>query len=72
MTKRSKFFPHEIAQGDLTEFRAGWNHVYPSSTTRSKVQERLRGFLRYCSAANLITKLPTLSPIKVNEPLPCL
>lgn len=68
MGKRSKFFPHEITQWDLTEFRAGWNQIYPSSTTRSKVQERLRGFLRYCSAANLIIKLPTLSPIKVNEP----
>jgi integrase/recombinase XerD len=68
MAKRFKFFPHEIGLGDLTEFRAGWNHIYPSSTTRSKVQERLRGFLRYCLAANLITKLPTLSPIKVTAP----
>jgi len=68
MAKRSKFFPHEIGLGDLTEFRVGWGEQYPSSTTRSKVQERLRGFLRYCLAANLITRLPILSPIKVNEP----
>ena len=40
MAKRSKFFPREIALDDLTEFRAGWKHFYPSSTTRAKVQER--------------------------------
>jgi integrase/recombinase XerD len=48
MAKRSKFFPLEIALDDLTEFRTGWLILYPSSTTRSKVQERLRAFLRYC------------------------
>jgi integrase/recombinase XerD len=68
MVKRSKFFPREIGLSDLTEFRAGWNHTYPSSTTRSKVQERLTGFLRYCAAANLISKLPVLSPIKITAP----
>jgi integrase/recombinase XerD len=68
MAKRSKFFPNEISVGDLTEFRAGWNVLYPSSTTRSKVQERLRGFLRYCLASNLITRIPILSPIQVTTP----
>jgi len=68
MAKRSKFFPHEISVGDLTEFRAGWLTVYPSSTTRSKVQERLRGFLRYCLASNLIIRIPILSPIQVTTP----
>jgi hypothetical protein len=46
----------------------GWNTLYPSSTTRSKVQERLRGFLRYCLASNLITRVPILSPIQVTTP----
>jgi site-specific recombinase XerD len=65
MKKRSKFFPHEIGVGDLTEFRAGWTIIYPSSVTRSKVQERLRGFLRYCLASNLIVRVPQLSAIQV-------
>jgi integrase/recombinase XerD len=68
MAKRSKFFPNEISVGDLTEFRSGWITLYPSSTTRSKVQERLRGFLRYCLASNLITRIPVLSPIQVTTP----
>jgi hypothetical protein len=56
-----KFFPHEIGLADLTEFRAGWSEIYPSSMTRSKVQEGLRGFLRYCHASNLIARVPILS-----------
>jgi integrase/recombinase XerD len=68
MAKRSKFFPREIALDDLTEFRAGWLHLYPSSTTRSKVQERLRAFLRYCYESQLIDRVPKLSPIRVDEP----
>jgi hypothetical protein len=46
MVKRSKFFPREIALDDLTEFRAGWQHLYPSSTTRARVQEQLRALNR--------------------------
>lgn len=68
MTKQSKLFPREIALEDLTEFRAGWLALYPSSTTRSKVQERLRAFLRYCYESQLIDRVPKLSPIKVDEP----
>jgi integrase/recombinase XerD len=41
---------------------------YPSSLTRSKVQERLRGFLRYCLDAKMIDHVLKLSPIKVTEP----
>lgn len=68
MAKRSRFFPHELDLENLTEFRAGWVKAYPSSTTRSKVQERLRGFLRYCHNAGMIDRIPRLSPIKVSEP----
>jgi len=68
MTKRSKFFPHEIGLADLTAFRAGWVKHYASSLTRSKVQERLRGFLRYAFNAKMIDHIPQLSPIKVTEP----
>jgi len=68
MNKRGKFFPHEIGLTDLTEFRATWAHLYPSSLTRSKVQERLRGFFRYLFNAKMIDHIPQLSPIKVTEP----
>jgi len=68
MWKRSRFFPHEIALEDITEFRSDWDKQYPSSTTRQKVQERLRGFLRYCYEAKYIDRIPKLSPIKVDEP----
>jgi integrase/recombinase XerD len=68
MSKRGKFFPHEIGLTNLTEFRATWVHLYPSSLTRSKVQERLRGFLRCLFHAKMIDQMPVLSPIKVTEP----
>lgn len=68
MTRRSRHFPHEILLADLTEFRSGWEITYPSSTTRAKVQERLRAFLRYCYESKLIDRVPKLSPIKVDEP----
>jgi site-specific recombinase XerD len=68
MAKRSKFFPHQITLADLTEYRADWLQLYPSPTTRSKVQERLRAFLRYCYELHLLDRVPKLSPIKVDEP----
>jgi integrase/recombinase XerD len=68
MAQRSKFLPHEIAAEDLTEFREGWTKQYPSSMTRGKVQERLKGFLKYCYNARLIDRVPQLSVIKIDEP----
>lgn len=68
MLRRSKHFPHEVELADLTAFRSGWEKLYPSSTTRAKVQERLRGFLRYCYEAKLIDRIPQMSAIKVDEP----
>jgi integrase len=68
MAKRGRLFPHEIRLDDLTEFRATWTKDYPSSLTRAKVQERLRGFLRYCFNAKMLDQIPQLSPIKVTEP----
>jgi len=64
MAKRSKFLPHEI---DLTVFRAGWEQEYPSSTTRGKVQERLKAFLKYCYNARLIDRVPQMGAIKVTS-----
>lgn len=68
MAKRTRFLPNEIRLEDLTVFRAGWSDAYPSSTTRAKVQERLRAFLRYCFESELIDRVPKLSPIRVDEP----
>jgi len=68
MGQRSKFFPNEITLEDLTEFRSAWKEIYPSSTTRQKVQERLRGFMRYCYEAQWMDRVPKLSAIKVDEP----
>jgi site-specific recombinase XerD len=68
MAKRGKFFPHEITLEHLMGFREDWETVYPSSTTRAKVQERLRGFVRFCYEARMIDRVPVLFPIKVDEP----
>jgi integrase/recombinase XerD len=68
MSKRGFFFPHEITLESLTEFRGDWETQYPSSTTRAKVQERLRSFLKYCYESRMIDRVPKLSAIKVDEP----
>ena len=68
MEKRSRFTPQEISLEDLTVYRAGWDDLYPSSTTRAKVQERLRSFLRFCYESRLMDRVPRLSPIRVDEP----
>ncbi len=68
MMKRGLFFPHEIELDVLTEYRSEWDTLYPSSTTRAKVQERLRSFLRYCYAARMMDRVPQLSAIHVDEP----
>ena len=52
----------------LTEFCATWETFYPSSITRSKVRERVRGFLRYCYEAKWLERIPPLPKIKVDEP----
>jgi integrase/recombinase XerD len=65
MEKRSKFLPHDITAEDITEFRKDWAALYPSSTTRGKVQERLRAFLKHCYNARLIDRIPQMGSIKV-------
>ena len=37
------------------------------TTTRNKVQERLRAFLRYCHDARLIDRVPKLSAIRIDK-----
>jgi site-specific recombinase XerD len=67
MAKRSKFLPHEIDAEALTEFRSDWETQYPSSNTRNKVQERLRGFLKHCYNKRLIDRVPVLKSIQPTE-----
>jgi site-specific recombinase XerD len=51
----------------LTGFCATWEQAYPSSSTRSKVRERCRSFLRYCYQAQWLERIPELPKIKVDE-----
>ncbi|HEX4577460.1 MAG TPA: tyrosine-type recombinase/integrase [Edaphobacter sp.] len=68
MNSRGRFFPHEMTVEDFNVMRTGWNDLYPSSTTRSKVQERLRSFLRYLFNSRIIDRIPRLTPIKITAP----
>lgn len=52
----------------LTGFCATWPELYPSTTTRAKVRERVRSFLRYCYEAQWIPRIPPLTKIKIEEP----
>lgn len=52
----------------LTDYKATWPKLYPSSHTRHVVQLRLRVFLNYCHDAGWLTRLPKLDTIKVDEP----
>lgn len=50
----------------LTGYMATWEAVYPSSVTRSKTREQLRGFLRYCYECGWQSRIPVLPKIKVD------
>jgi integrase/recombinase XerD len=52
----------------LIEYRATWPSLYPSSSTRSLVLKRLRGFLRFCVDNGWLDRVPKLAPVKVDEP----
>ena len=67
-SRKSKLFVSEIALDGLTEYRATWDDLYPSSATRQQVQTRLRGFLRYCYDARWLDRVPRLSAIQADEP----
>lgn len=68
MGSRSKYLPHEITGEDLSDYRAGWAELYPAANTRKIVQERLRGFLRWCFDHRVIDRVPKMAAIKVNRP----
>lgn len=66
--KRGVFTVQAITRELLTAFVATWEDAYPSSTTRSKVRERVRSFLRYCYECQWIPRIPALPKIKIDEP----
>jgi integrase/recombinase XerD len=65
---KSVYTVQGITRELLTGFCATWPDLYPSSTTRSKVRERVRSFLRYCYEAQWIARIPPLPKIKIDEP----
>ena len=68
MEQRGVFFPADMQVEHLTEFRTTWEQWYKSSITRSKCQERMRAFFRYCHNARMIDRIPRMSSIKIVEP----
>ena len=52
----------------LTEYCGTWPELYPSTTTRSKVRERCRSFLRYCYQVRWLDRVLPLDTIQVDEP----
>ena len=51
----------------LTGYASTWPELYPASSTRSRVRDRLSTFLRYCYQAEWLPRIPKLSPVKVEQ-----
>jgi site-specific recombinase XerD len=66
--EKNVFTVQGITRELLTAFCATWLDMYPSSTTRSKVRERVRSFLRYAYDCQWIPRIPPLPKIKIDEP----
>ncbi len=66
--KKSVYMVRGITRELLTEYCATWEAIYPSSTTRSKVRERLRSYLRYCYECKWLDRVPQTPRIIVDEP----
>jgi len=52
----------------LTEYCGTWPELYPSTTTRAKVRERCRSFIRYCYQVRWLDRVLPLDSIQVDEP----
>jgi integrase/recombinase XerD len=63
------FYLAQVSLPELSEFRLSWEAEYPSSTTRQKVQSRLRTFFQYALRAGFIHRNPALgmSSIKAEQ-----
>jgi integrase len=67
MSARSKLFPSLITAADVIEFRAGWDAIWGSATTRQKAQQNIRSFLRTCCRENLNDLLAALKAIRLSK-----
>lgn len=65
--KHGVYTVQRIDQATLTGYASTWAEQYPASLTRSKVRERLIGFLRFCYQAEWITRVPKLSKVAVDQ-----
>jgi integrase/recombinase XerD len=63
---QSVFVVKGLTRELLTRYCGTWPEAYPASTTRSKVRERLKSFLRYCFQAEWLTRIPEISKITVD------
>lgn len=61
------FLVSRVNKEVLTGYAATWPKLYPASSTRSRVRERLTTFLRYCYQAEWLPRIPKLSPVKVEQ-----
>ena len=51
----------------LTEYKATWPALYPSSASRKTMQTVLRVFLHYCHNVGWLDRVPKLSPVKLTD-----
>ncbi len=65
---RGVFTLEALTLGLLTDYKATWPELYPSSATRSHVQTLVRVFLNYCHGAGWLTHVPKLDPVKIDQP----
>jgi integrase/recombinase XerD len=64
---RGVFMVTGLTKELLTGYAATWPDLYPASSTRSRVRDRLSTFLRYCYQAEWLPRIPKLSPVKVEQ-----
>jgi integrase/recombinase XerD len=64
---RGVFVVNGITRELLTSYASTWADDYKASTTRSRVRDRLKTFLRYCFEAEWLPRLPKVSPVKVEQ-----
>jgi integrase/recombinase XerD len=75
MGKLGRFYPSQITEHDLVEFKATWATYVDiqgavrktNSKTKIKLQQKLKAFFKYCVRFKLIEAVPHLDPIDVPE-----
>ena len=65
--RKGVYTVQSITRELLTGYAETWEAYYPSSTTRSKVRERLRAYLRYCYECKWLERIPQTPKINVDE-----